>query len=102
MAYSVVDFIVIVVPTSYDSTIQHFDMFAVENIIDLVMQYNLNAIMMIKNTIPTGYTKSVREKTESKNIIFSPVFLHESKAWYDNLCPSRIIIGTDDGRQTSS
>lgn len=95
MAYSAAEFVVIAAPTNYDSTTQHFDTSAVENVIGLVMQYNPNAIMVIKSTIPVGYMKSIREKTGSKNIIFSPEFLRESKALYDNLYPSRIIVGTD-------
>ena len=100
MAYGNADFVVIAAPTNYDSTTQHFDTSAVEVVIDLVMKYNPDTIMVIKSTIPVGYTRSIREKTGSKNIIFSPEFLRESRALYDNLYPSRIIVGTDmeDGR----
>lgn len=95
MAYSQAEFVVIAAPTNYDSTKNFFDTSAVEAVINLVMQYNPQAIMVIKSTIPVGYTESIRQKTGSKNIIFAPEFLRESRALYDNLYPSRIIVGYD-------
>lgn len=94
-AYSKADFVVIAVPTNYDSATQHFDTRAVEDVIELVMQSNRDAMMIIKSTIPVGYTESVRKKHNTSKILFCPEFLRESMALYDNLYPSRIIVGCD-------